>query len=216
MVCRLQSETKRWRKSRCNATWKFAGNNQLWKPRRITYACSEYCYSRGKIIWPEVCSMRESTGEAAAWPTEYFLAQEGGFGKEVGLVEGLELNCLCLFTFLFFSFTFFVAFPFPDWCLCPLQGLIFLQGNQVNELPPNPDEPGKHLFEIVPGRPLFPCTFSVTFFFLSVWIGILAWSVVLSPKLMWFSGCYKRSQQSWNRQHWTYGKGVWSIWMQFL
>ncbi|XP_071668055.1 rho GTPase-activating protein 22 isoform X2 [Patagioenas fasciata] len=31
------------------------------------------------------------------------------------------------------------------------QGLIFLQGNQVNELPPNPDEPGKHLFEIVPG-----------------------------------------------------------------
>lgn len=32
----------------------------------------------------------------------------------------------------------------------------------MNELPPNPDEPGKHLFEIVPGRPLFPCTFSVT------------------------------------------------------
>ncbi|NXW59768.1 RHG22 protein, partial [Eurystomus gularis] len=31
------------------------------------------------------------------------------------------------------------------------QGLIRLQGNQVNELPPNPDEPGKHLFEIAPG-----------------------------------------------------------------
>ncbi|KAM9282278.1 LOW QUALITY PROTEIN: rho GTPase-activating protein 22 [Cariama cristata] len=31
------------------------------------------------------------------------------------------------------------------------QGLILLQGNQVNELPPNPDEPGKHLFEIAPG-----------------------------------------------------------------
>ncbi|KAJ7397645.1 hypothetical protein BTVI_133644 [Pitangus sulphuratus] len=31
------------------------------------------------------------------------------------------------------------------------QGLILLQGNQVNELPPNPDEPGKHLFEITPG-----------------------------------------------------------------
>uniref|UniRef100_A0A8D2PE72 Rho GTPase activating protein 22 n=1 Tax=Zosterops lateralis melanops TaxID=1220523 RepID=A0A8D2PE72_ZOSLA len=31
------------------------------------------------------------------------------------------------------------------------QGLILLQGSQVNELPPNPDEPGKHLFEITPG-----------------------------------------------------------------
>ncbi|XP_069719355.1 rho GTPase-activating protein 22 isoform X4 [Phaenicophaeus curvirostris] len=31
------------------------------------------------------------------------------------------------------------------------QGLIVLQGNQVNELPPNPEEPGKHLFEIIPG-----------------------------------------------------------------
>ncbi|NXA34509.1 RHG22 protein, partial [Eudromia elegans] len=31
------------------------------------------------------------------------------------------------------------------------QGFILLQGNQVNELPPNPDEPGKHLFEIAPG-----------------------------------------------------------------
>ncbi|XP_032301501.1 rho GTPase-activating protein 22 isoform X3 [Coturnix japonica] len=31
------------------------------------------------------------------------------------------------------------------------QGLILLQGNQVNELPPNPDEPGKHLFEIAAG-----------------------------------------------------------------
>ncbi|XP_064370532.1 rho GTPase-activating protein 22-like [Dromaius novaehollandiae] len=30
------------------------------------------------------------------------------------------------------------------------QGFILLQGNQVNELPPNPDEPGKHLFEITP------------------------------------------------------------------
>uniref|UniRef100_A0A8C6ZVL3 Rho GTPase-activating protein 24 n=1 Tax=Nothoprocta perdicaria TaxID=30464 RepID=A0A8C6ZVL3_NOTPE len=36
------------------------------------------------------------------------------------------------------------------------QGFIPLQGNQVNELPPNPDEPGKHLFEIAPGRPAFP------------------------------------------------------------
>ncbi|XP_048802066.1 rho GTPase-activating protein 22 isoform X4 [Lagopus muta] len=32
------------------------------------------------------------------------------------------------------------------------QGLILLQGNQVNELPPNPDEPGKHLFEIAPAH----------------------------------------------------------------
>uniref|UniRef100_A0A8B9P0M6 Rho GTPase activating protein 22 n=1 Tax=Apteryx owenii TaxID=8824 RepID=A0A8B9P0M6_APTOW len=40
------------------------------------------------------------------------------------------------------------------------QGFIPLQGNQVNELPPNPDEPGKHLFEIAPGRPAFPCTLS--------------------------------------------------------
>ncbi|RMC11579.1 hypothetical protein DUI87_11700 [Hirundo rustica rustica] len=32
------------------------------------------------------------------------------------------------------------------------QGLILLQGSQVNELPPNPDEPGKHLFEITPAE----------------------------------------------------------------
>ncbi|XP_053292223.1 rho GTPase-activating protein 22 isoform X1 [Pleuronectes platessa] len=31
------------------------------------------------------------------------------------------------------------------------QGCIPLQGSQVNELPANPDEPGRHLFEIVPG-----------------------------------------------------------------
>ncbi|CAL8300258.1 unnamed protein product [Merluccius merluccius] len=31
------------------------------------------------------------------------------------------------------------------------QGCILLQGSQVNELPANQDEPGRHLFEIVPG-----------------------------------------------------------------
>ncbi|XP_016084844.1 rho GTPase-activating protein 22-like [Sinocyclocheilus grahami] len=31
------------------------------------------------------------------------------------------------------------------------QGCIPLQGSQVNELTANPDEPGRHLFEIVPG-----------------------------------------------------------------
>ncbi|XP_029465488.1 rho GTPase-activating protein 22 isoform X2 [Rhinatrema bivittatum] len=31
------------------------------------------------------------------------------------------------------------------------QGFIPLQGNQVTELVPNPEEPGKHLFEIIPG-----------------------------------------------------------------
>ncbi|XP_044521714.1 rho GTPase-activating protein 22 [Gracilinanus agilis] len=31
------------------------------------------------------------------------------------------------------------------------QGFIPLQGNQVTELLPNPEEPGKHLFEIAPG-----------------------------------------------------------------
>uniref|UniRef100_A0A674K3U2 Rho GTPase activating protein 22 n=1 Tax=Terrapene triunguis TaxID=2587831 RepID=A0A674K3U2_9SAUR len=33
------------------------------------------------------------------------------------------------------------------------QGFIPLQGNQVSELTPQPEEPGKHLFEIAPGRP---------------------------------------------------------------
>uniref|UniRef100_A0A8D2ZST4 Rho GTPase activating protein 22 n=1 Tax=Scophthalmus maximus TaxID=52904 RepID=A0A8D2ZST4_SCOMX len=33
------------------------------------------------------------------------------------------------------------------------QGCIPLQGSQVNELPANQDEPGRHLFEIVPGAP---------------------------------------------------------------
>ena len=32
------------------------------------------------------------------------------------------------------------------------QGCIPLQGCQVNELTGNPDEPGRHLFEIVPGE----------------------------------------------------------------
>lgn len=33
-----------------------------------------------------------------------------------------------------------------------LQGCIQLQGSQVNELPANQDEPGRHPFEIVPGE----------------------------------------------------------------
>lgn len=32
----------------------------------------------------------------------------------------------------------------------------------MNELPPNPDEPGKHLFEIAPGRPASLFTFCIT------------------------------------------------------
>lgn len=35
---------------------------------------------------------------------------------------------------------------------CLFQGCIPLQGCQVNELTANPDEPGRHLFEIVPGK----------------------------------------------------------------
>lgn len=37
-------------------------------------------------------------------------------------------------------------------CLCVFQGCIPLQGCQVNEHIANPDEPGRHLFEIVPGK----------------------------------------------------------------
>lgn len=36
--------------------------------------------------------------------------------------------------------------------LCLFQGCIPLQGCQVNEHIANPDEPGRHLFEIVPGE----------------------------------------------------------------
>lgn len=36
--------------------------------------------------------------------------------------------------------------------VCLFQGCILLQGCQVNELVANPDEPGRHLFEIVPGK----------------------------------------------------------------
>lgn len=36
--------------------------------------------------------------------------------------------------------------------VCLFQGCIPLQGCQVNELIANPDEPGRHLFEIVPGE----------------------------------------------------------------
>lgn len=38
-------------------------------------------------------------------------------------------------------------------CLSPIQGFISLQGTQVTELLPDPEDPGKHLFEITPGRP---------------------------------------------------------------
>lgn len=36
--------------------------------------------------------------------------------------------------------------------VCLFQGCIPLQGCQVNEHIANPDEPGRHLFEIVPGE----------------------------------------------------------------
>lgn len=71
------------------------------------------------------------------------------------------LTVLYRFTLIF---SLSVVFPF-HWYLYPLQGLILLQGNQVNELPPNPDEPGKHLFEIAPGRPAFLSTFHITSYY---------------------------------------------------
>lgn len=40
----------------------------------------------------------------------------------------------------------------PVCSLLVFQGCIPLQGCQVNELTANPDEPGRHLFEIVPGE----------------------------------------------------------------
>lgn len=39
-----------------------------------------------------------------------------------------------------------------DMFVCLFQGCIPLQGCQVNEHIANPDEPGRHLFEIVPGE----------------------------------------------------------------
>lgn len=77
-----------------------------------------------------------------------------------GLSGRVVLKFAVCYAYLLFI-TFFVAFPLSQ-CLCPLQGLILLQGNQVNELPPNPDEPGKHLFEIAPGRSAFPCTLNIS------------------------------------------------------
>lgn len=55
----------------------------------------------------------------------------------------LTLVCLsaCLSTCLSHTFLRFL-----------LQGCIPLQGSQVNELPANQDEPGRHPFEIVPGE----------------------------------------------------------------
>lgn len=38
-----------------------------------------------------------------------------------------------------------------------LQGVIFLPGNRVTEHPINGDEPGKFLFEVVPGRMKLQC-----------------------------------------------------------
>lgn len=46
--------------------------------------------------------------------------------------------------------------------VCVFQGCITLQGCQVNELTANPDEPGRHLFEIVPGEIHYPLLSSPT------------------------------------------------------
>lgn len=47
----------------------------------------------------------------------------------------------------------FSAFSAFLLCLSPFQGFISLQGTQVTELLPDPEDPGRHLFEITPGRP---------------------------------------------------------------
>lgn len=54
----------------------------------------------------------------------------------------LELASNIYFVFLFVCL--FACFSF--------QGCIPLHGCQVNEISANPDEPGRHLFEIVPGE----------------------------------------------------------------
>lgn len=88
-----------------------------------------------------------------------FLLRCNEVGKGNGLVEEWSSSLQCL---LCLSFLYLFHSPSHFTCLCPLQGLILLQGNQVNELPPNPDEPGKHLFEIAPGRPASPFTSCIT------------------------------------------------------
>lgn len=103
------------------------------------------------------CERKDRWGRCMT--TSIFSCSEGW--KEDGLSGRVGLKFAMSVMFIFFSLPSSWLFPF-HWCLCPLQGLILLQGNQVNELPPNPDEPGKHLFEIAPGRPAFPCTFNIT------------------------------------------------------
>lgn len=82
--------------------------------------------------------------------------RKGWGGKERLSVRERGLNLqnpvLCYHPFP----AFLMAFPPSLVFLCPLQGFIPLQGNQVSELTPHAEEPGKHLFEIAPGRPAFP------------------------------------------------------------
>ena len=55
-----------------------------------------------------------------------------------------------------------VSVKYSNASLFAFQGCIPLQGCQVNELTANPDEPGRHLFEIVPGE--FPTSFLIAYF----------------------------------------------------
>lgn len=50
----------------------------------------------------------------------------------------------------------FSALSYCLLCLSPFQGFVSLQGTQVTELLPDPEDPGKHLFEITPGKPRVP------------------------------------------------------------
>lgn len=118
-------------------------------------------FQRKDHLTRSVLCVRESTGGGRCMTSWIFSCSGGWVWKGGRLSWRIVIKMAMSVMFLFFSLPSLWPSPF-HWCLYCLQGLIFLQGNQVNELPPNPDEPGKHLFEIVPGRPLFPCTFSVT------------------------------------------------------
>lgn len=84
--------------------------------------------------------------------------------------ETLNINCGKL-NFLFQGHINFVHWffshllpSFLSW-LWQFQGFIPLQGNQVNEVIPNSEEPGKHLFEITSGRTdFFLSTLSISYF----------------------------------------------------
>lgn len=113
----------------------------MWNPTwHRTLHTLKLSFSCKKVVQPEN-NVRRDKGwtddvmKKQKKSQEHRLRGQGRSGKKEG------------HNYIYFSPIFNIWTP-----LSLFQGCILLQGCQVNELTANPDEPGRHLFEIVPGE----------------------------------------------------------------